>query len=502
MVSSAEMLAAFRELSNTKQLDRTELYGLLQDGFMAALAKKYGPTVQAEVEIDDAKGEIKITVLKTVVETVEDPAREISIEEAKLFDVGFEAGDVMEEPLDFSVFGRAAIQAAKQRIIQRVREGERTKIRDEFASRVGDLLSGEIQQIERGKLVVMLNKFREAEAIIPYREQNHREHFHQGEPIRAVLKRVEETPKGPRLILSRADGLFVKALFKLEVPEIQQNIVEIRATAREVGSRTKIAVFSRDDSIDPVGACVGLKGSRVQTVVNELGGERIDIVPWSSDPERFAKLALAPARVARVFSDPATKTIQAVVDEDQLSLAIGRNGQNVRLASELTEWKIELYSSREWMERGSETQIFAPLPGEQEEVVNPRLSEIDGLEPATVAVLEEAGYRTLDDIIDLEREDFLRLAGIAPEEADRLMTIINELTTEEGGDAAAGEAPSAATANQVPESAALSGGAPAESGSVGEGGAGDATNANDSDSSAASDAGNVPSSAPGKKKGE
>ena len=502
MAGSLEILSAIKELTNSKQLDRTELHGLLYDGIHAALAKKHGPNVQAEVDIDEDKGTIRIVRLMTVVVEVTDPAREISLEEARYDDEEFQVGDVMESPVDFSEFGRMAVLAAKQRIIQRVREGERSKIRDEFSSRVGDLLSGEVQQIERGKLVIMLNKFREAEAIIPYREQNHREHFHQGDPIRAVLKRVEETPKGPRLMLSRGDPMFVQALFKLEVPEIQQGIVEIRAAAREVGNRTKIAVFSRDDSVDPVGACVGLKGSRVQAVVNELGGERIDIVPWSADPERFAKLALAPARVARVFSDPATKTIQAVVDEDQLSLAIGRNGQNVRLASELTEWKIELYSSREWMERGSETQIFAPLPGEQEEVVNPRLSEIDGLEPATVAVLEEAGYRTLDDIIDLEREDFLRLAGIAPEEADRLMTIINELTTEEGGDAAAGEAPSAATANQVPESAALSGGAPAESGSVGEGGAGDATNANDSDSSAASDAGNVPSSAPGKKKGE
>ncbi len=431
MVSSAEILAAVRELTNVKQLERGELHDLLQDGILAALAKKYGPTVQAEVSIDDGRGDIRIVVLKTVVDTITDPAREITVEDARFYDSGFEVGDQLEEPVDFGVFGRAAVQAAKQRIIQRVREGERTRIRDEFSSRVGELLSGEVQQIERGKLVIMLNKFREAEAIIPYREQNHREHFHQGEPIRAVLKRVEETPKGPRLIFSRGDPLFVKALFKLEVPEIQQGIVEIRVAAREVGSRSKIAVFSRDDSIDPVGACVGLKGSRVQAVVNELGGERIDIVPWSSDPERFAKLALAPARVARVFSDAATKTIQAIVDEDQLSLAIGRNGQNVRLASELTGWKIDLFSSREWMERGAEG-VFAPLPGEEPEV-DLQLSEIDGLPPATVAVLGEAGYKTLNDIIDLEKDDFLKLPGIAPSEADRIMAMIDSLT-EEGAD--------------------------------------------------------------------
>jgi N utilization substance protein A len=439
MVSSSDILNAIRELANTKQLDKAELHGLLSDGIFAALAKSYGPTVQAEVEIDEGTGDIHIVRLRTVVDGVTDPSREISLEEAKFYDESFEPGDVMEDEIDFAQFGRNAVQAAKQRIIQRVRERERTRIRDEFATRVGDLLSGEVQQIERGKLVVMLNKFREAEAIMPYREQNHREHFHQGEPIRAVLKRVEETPKGPRLILSRADGLFVKALFKLEVPEIQQGIVDIRAVAREVGSRTKIAVFSRDDSIDPVGACVGLKGSRVQAVVNELGGERIDIVPWSSDPERFAKLALAPARIARVFSDPAAKTIQAVVDEDQLSLAIGKNGQNVRLASELTAWKIDLYSSREWLERGGETPLFAPLPEEADTSADVKLSEIDGLGPATIAVLEDAGYRTLNDIIDLEREDFLRLPGIAPEEADRIMAMLDELTEEGSGEEAASQ---------------------------------------------------------------
>jgi N utilization substance protein A len=446
MVSSADILTAIRELTNTKQLDRAELHGLLEDGIYAALAKKYGPTVKAEIDIDEERGAIEIVLLKTVVETVDDAASQISVDEARFFDEGFEVGDTLETEIDFAQFGRAAVQAAKQRIVQRVREGERTRIRDEFAGRVGDLLSGEVQQIERGKLVVMLNKYREAEAIIPYREQNHREHFHQGEPVRAVLKRVEETPKGPRLILSRSDPLFVQALFTLEVPEIQQGIVEIRAGAREPGSRTKIAVFSRDDAIDPVGACVGLKGARVQAVVNELGGERIDIVPWSPDPERFAKLALAPAKVARVFSDAGTRTIQAVVDEDQLSLAIGRNGQNVRLASELTGWKIDLYSSREWLERGGDAALFAPLPEEEDGAADGALAEIDGLEIATVAVLEHAGFRTLNDILDLERDDFLRLPGIAPSEADRIMAIIDELTEEGNAEDAAAESSDEAAA--------------------------------------------------------
>jgi N utilization substance protein A len=448
MSGSAEILTAIRDLANMKQIERTELTDLLRDGIHAALARKHGPTVQAEVEVDDGRGEIRIVLLKTVVDAVEDPASQISLEEARYEDEAYEVGDMMEIPVDFAEFGRSAVQAAKQRIIQRVREGERTKIRDEFSGRVGDLLSGEIQQIERGKIVVMLNKFREAEAIIPYREQNHREDYKQGEPIRAVLKKIEETPKGPRLVLSRADALFVKALFKLEVPELQQGIVDIRAAAREVGSRTKIAVFSRDEAVDPVGACVGMKGSRVQAVVQELGGERIDIVPWSSDPERFARLALAPAKVARVFSDATTKTIQAIVDEDQLSLAIGRNGQNVRLASELTEWKIDLYSSREWLERGGDIPLFQPLPEETDAAADVPLSEIGGLPPATVAVLEAGGYRTLNDIIDLEKEDFLRLPGIAPEEAERIMKLINELTEEGGADsgdtAAGGDAPAPA----------------------------------------------------------
>jgi N utilization substance protein A len=439
MATSTEMLAAFRELSTTKQLDRAELLDLLHDGIQAALVRKYGPTVRFELSVDELKGGLTVTRLRQVVEVVEDPASQVSVEEARFEDPEFEPGDMLEEDIPFAAFGRLAVQAAKQRIIQRVREGERARIRDEFEDKVGELLSGEIQQIERGKLVIMLNKFREAEAIIPYREQNHREHFHQGDTIRAVLKRLEETPKGPRLILSRADGLFVKALFKLEVPEIQQGIIDIRAIAREVGSRTKVAVISRDDAIDAVGACVGLKGSRVQAVVNELSGERIDIVPWSPDPERFAKQALAPARVARVIADPASKTINAVVDEDQLSLAIGRNGQNVRLASELTGWKIDLYSSREWLERGGESPLFAPLPPEEEIALQVPLAELDGLAPELVGLLANAGFTMLNDVLDLERDDFLRVPGMTPEAADQLVGFLAELTMDEseaGEDAA------------------------------------------------------------------
>jgi transcription termination/antitermination protein NusA len=438
MATSAELVTAFRELSNAKQLDRSELLDLLRDGIHAALMKKYGPNVRFELNVDELQGSLTVTRLRQVVETVEDPSAQISTEEARFEDPDFQVGDMLEEEVPFEVLGRLAVQAAKQRIIQRVREGERSRIRDEFANKVGELLSGEIQQVERGKFVIMLNKFREAEAIVPYREQNHREHFHQGDTIRAVLKRLEETPKGPRLILSRGDPLFVIALFKLEVPEIQQGIVEVRGIAREVGSRTKVAVISRDDAIDPVGACVGLKGSRVQAVVNELGGERIDIVPWSPDPERFARLALAPARVAKVFSDPESKTIQAVVDEDQLSLAIGRNGQNVRLASELTGWKIDLYSSREWLERGGEGPLFALPAVEDENETKVPLSQLEGLSPELVAVLDQARYTTLTDVIDLEADEIARIPGMTPATTEELVKFLSELTEEEpeGGEAA------------------------------------------------------------------
>ena len=430
-MDTGQMVAALRDVASTKSLTRDEVNDLLKDGILAGLARIHGPNVQAEINIDEITGEVEIVVLRRVVEVVEDPSSEISLEEARWDDDSFEVGDVMEVPVDFTQFGRNAVMAVKQSIVQRVREGERQRIRDEFADRISELLSGEVQQIERGKIVVMLNRSRDAEAIIPWKEQNPRERFRQGDPIRAVLKKVEETPKGPRLILSRADPLFVAALFKLEVPEIYQGIVELRELAREVGGRSKIAVSSRDDSIDPVGACVGLKGSRVQAVVSELGGERIDIVPWHPDTEVFARRALAPARVSKVISNPDRQVITAIVDEDQLSLAIGRNGQNVRLASQLIGWQIDLYGSREWLEKGADLSLFSGGDEEQLETSDFPLGELD-LSETTLAALEAAGYNTFLDIIDLERDEFLRIEGLSEEDADRLLSIIDDLTVVEG----------------------------------------------------------------------
>ncbi|MDE0075758.1 MAG: transcription termination factor NusA [Gammaproteobacteria bacterium] len=438
IANSGQIIAAFRDMAATKNLSVDELNELIEDGIMAGLARIHGPNVRAEIDVDDMSGAIDIVVLKRVVDQVEDGSAEISLEEARWDDEAFEIGDLMEIPMDFTEFGRNAVMATKQRIVQRIRENERDRIREEFADRVGELLSGDVQQIERGKVVVMLNLAKDADAIIPWKEQNPRERFRQGDPIRAVLKKIEESPKGPRLILSRADPVFVESLFRLEVPEIYQGIVDIREKAREVGGRTKIAVSSRDESIDPVGACVGLKGSRVQAVVSELGGERIDIVPWHPDPEVFARRALAPARVAKVISNYDNQVITAIVDEDQLSLAIGRNGQNVRLASQLIGWQIDLYGSREWLERGADTAIF-PDAEENYETSDFPLSELE-LPADALQALGGAGYTTFLQIINLERGEFLAIPGLSTDAVDQIVGLIDELTVIEGEEDAQPEA--------------------------------------------------------------
>ena len=438
MTDSSLISQAVGAIAKAKSLDRDEVDVLVKEAIHAGLARIFGANVDSEIDVDHTTGDIDMVVLRRVVDTVEDESSEIAVEEARWDDPTYEVGDVMEIPVDFSEFGRNAVMAAKQRIVQLVREGERQRIRDEYTDRVGDLLSGEVQQIERGKIVLLLNRTREAEAIIPWKEQNPRERFRQGESIRAVLKKVDETPKGPRLIFSRSDPLFVAALFNLEVPEIQHGIVEIKELTREVGGRSKIAVHSRDESIDPVGACVGLKGSRVQAVVSELGGERIDIVPWHPDPEIFARRALAPARVAKVVSDPARQVITAIVDEDQLSLAIGRNGQNVRLASQLIGWQIDLYSSREWLERGADMSLFVEEEADTYETADFPLRELS-LDTMTLDALASAGYDSFLDIIDLDRADFLAVDGVSEDAAAQLLALIEDLTVVDSESGRSGE---------------------------------------------------------------
>jgi len=305
-----EILDAFGQLTREKAIDKSEVIELVKAGMLAAVRRNHGAEANADILVDPASGEISIYLLKEIVEDeehLEDPSRQMTVEQAKALpyvnepwgDGEPQPGQIAEIPLDFRQFGRNAIQAAKQMIIQKVREEERNRIRDEYEDRIGELVSGTVQQVDRGNALVFLD--RRTEAIMPAREQVRREYLRQGETVRALLLDIKESTKGPQLILSRTHPDFVKALFALEVPEVYQGIVEIRAIAREPGSRSKIAVWSRDPHVDPVGACVGLKGSRVQAVVSELGGERIDIVPWTDDSRQFIAQALSPADVYKII---------------------------------------------------------------------------------------------------------------------------------------------------------------------------------------------------------
>jgi N utilization substance protein A len=305
--------------------------------------RKHGPTAEVKIE-DDGHGSIELFLVKHVVDTVEDESTQISVEEAQDYAEGAESGDVIEINVPFEEFGRNAIQITKQILMQKIREFERDRVFEEYKDRTGEIVSGSVQQIDRTGILVNLGN---AEAFMPKKDQIRRERYQQGSSIRAVVMKVDKEAKGPMVSLSRTSPEFLKALFTQEVPEIYEGLIEIKSIAREAGGRSKIAVYSRDDRVVAVGACVGMKGSRVQAVVNELSGERIDIVPWNDDVSTFISRALSPAKISGVKADLATKSVMVIVEEDQLSLAIGKEGQNARLAARLTGWQIELVSSRQ-----------------------------------------------------------------------------------------------------------------------------------------------------------
>lgn len=343
-----------------KGIDRVILVEALESAVLSAANKKYRNTRELEAHYNDELGEVELFEFVTVVDEVLDSYKEIDLAEAHEIDPEVEVGDSLGMKLDAGSFSRIAAQTAKQVIIQKVREAERDGIYNEFRDRIGEMVNGIVRRYERGDLVIDLGR---AEALLPQKEQVPRENYRQGDRVRAYISDVRMATKGPQIIISRTHPGVVSALFKSEVPEIAEGIVEIKAVAREPGSRAKIAVVSYDPDVDPVGACVGMRGARVQNVVSELRGEKIDIIPWTADIARFSCFALAPAEVNRVYVDNDEQSLEIIVPDDQLSLAIGKKGQNVRLAAKLTGWKIDIKSET----RAAEAQ--AELDGSEEEKV-------------------------------------------------------------------------------------------------------------------------------------
>ncbi|MEW6246767.1 MAG: transcription termination factor NusA [Nitrospirota bacterium] len=360
-----ELIAVIDQIGREKGIDKARVISAIEAALQTAAKKRFGQAENIQVEIDPKTGEISVVSKKVIVDTVTNPKAEISLAEAREFDSEAEIGDEIGSLIEMDELGRIAAQTAKQVIFQKVREAEWEAVQKEYATRVGDLINGIILGMERRNYLVDLGK---TEAILPVQEQIPRETYRRGDRVKAYLLEVRRTPKDVQVILSRSHPQFVAKLFEMEVPEVSEKIVEIKAIVREPGDRTKIAVASRDKAVDPVGACVGIKGSRVQAVVRELRGEKIDIVAWTPDPRVFIAEALNPATIEKVGIDEEKKSALVVVADSQLSLAIGKNGQNVRLAARLTGWKIDIISATEYEKEKAERdkEIKAALAEEAE----------------------------------------------------------------------------------------------------------------------------------------
>ena len=382
-----EIMAVIEQVGREKGIDKDRVLAAAESALLTAAKKRYGNNENIQVQIDPETGDISIVSLKTIVETVTDIKSQISLEEAREIDSEAELGDEIGSLLEMEEFGRIAAQAAKQVICQKVREAESEATEREYSKKEGDLVHGVILGQERRNYLVEIGK---TEALLPVHEQIPREAHRRGDRIRALLLEVRRTSKDVQVILSRAHPQFVVQLFQLEVPEVMEKIVEIKGVVREPGDRTKIAVCSRDKAVDPVGACVGIKGSRVQAIVRELKGEKIDIIPWTTDPRVFIGEALNPASIEKVGIDEQKKAALVVVADSQLSLAIGKSGQNVRLAAKLTGWKIDIISASEYekekIER--EKEIKAALAEEAKAQREPTGSET--VSPSTETPMAQA----------------------------------------------------------------------------------------------------------------
>src|SRR5436189_794261 len=405
-----ELLQIADAVAREKAIDRGIVIAAMEDAIQKAARSRYGSETEVRAEINPKTGERRLRLLLLVVEQIENDATQISLEDAKKRNPAAEVGDSIAEPLRPLEYGRIAAQSAKQVIVQKVREAERDRQYQEYKDRIGDVVNGIVKRVEYGNVVVDLGR---GEAIVRRDEMLPREVFRNGDRIRAYVYDVRREARGPQIFLSRTHPQFTARLFAQEVPEIYDGIVEIKSVARDPGSRAKIAVVSNDSSIDPVGACVGMRGSRVQAVVGELQGEKIDIIPWSQDPATFVVNGLAPAEVSKVVMDEEQRRIEVVVPDDQLSLAIGRRGQNVRLASQLTGWDIDILTEAEESERRTEefktrSQLFSDALDIDEVIAHLLVTE-------GFTSLEEVAYVPLEDLADIEGFD----AEIAEELQER-----------------------------------------------------------------------------------
>jgi len=397
------------QVGKDKGIDRKVIIEALEQAMLTASRKKYGHQGEIEVHYNEEAGEVELFQFKQVVEEVMNPSSEISLEEARALDSEVELGDSLGVKLNTD-FGRIGAQTAKQVILQKVREAERDNVFNEFKDRKGDLVSGTVQRLERGNLYINIGR---AEAVLLAKEQIPGETYRQGERLRAYILDVQKNSKGPQIFLSRTHPGFLTKLFEMEVPEISEGIIKAISAAREPGERAKIAVYSSNRDVDPVGACVGMRGSRVQAVVQELRGERIDIIPWSQDPAKYVCNALAPAKISKVFIDEENRHMEVVVADDQLSLAIGKRGQNVRLGSKLTGWKIDIKSESKMEKISSEIlEVFKRLPY---------------VGDVTSRVLYNEGFRSLKEVAEVDPEELAKVLELEKEKAAEIVTQASQL---------------------------------------------------------------------------
>ncbi len=407
-----EIVESFSSMVREKRMDKDMLTGIIEDVFSMMVRKKYGMEARFDVVVNMDKGDIEIYLEKAIVDKVTDPNTQIDLESVrKKTDEPLEIGDDFVEVIDLQSFGRRLIVSAKQNLNQRIKEIEKEVVYNEYSSTVGEIIVGEIYQIRKGEILINHNR---NELILPKSEQIARERYRKGETLRAIVKEVRKSASSPMVIISRSDPKFLAKLFEIEIPEIYDGIIEIKGVAREAGERSKVAVESHDDRIDAVGACVGMKGVRIHSIVRELNNENIDVINYSDNPTVFIQRALAPAKLKSIDVDPNTKRATVVVDKDQVSLAIGRNGQNIRLASKLSGYEIDL------IKEGVEEEYDMDLAEFREELGEPLYER-----------LIDEGYTTAKNVLEADMDDLLEIEGLTEEK----ITTIKEMIQRELDDA-------------------------------------------------------------------